>query len=295
MTGMSGRRAGFGAHGPRAQRRLDDARDQAGRAAEAARRPRPAAGDRRDAARRAWTRRVRCATSMTRRRGARVPCRRAYGARRGFRRTQGSKDAAAAGALLASQAERLVASDVVWDDLFKEPSVIVLQNEDDQRRRGARLELRPDARPREYRRWSRSGSGSTARPPPAHRRYAAGCTGPTSSPSRCSRAAGALATTENTVEASTDLAFVVRGQLRRQPGGQDPGDADDPAEPDADREEADDRHHQPRSRRRRSSSVTSRRSTSASADHADRRRARPGEEKTDNNTAEYPVIFSLGA
>ena len=38
-----------------------------------------------------------------------------------FRRTQGSKDAAAAGALLASQAERLVASDVVWDDLFKEP------------------------------------------------------------------------------------------------------------------------------------------------------------------------------
>ena len=47
-----------------------------------------------------------------------------------FRRTQGSKDAAAAGALLASQAERFVASDVVWDDLFKEPSVIVLRNEE---------------------------------------------------------------------------------------------------------------------------------------------------------------------
>jgi len=47
-----------------------------------------------------------------------------------FRRTQGSKDAAAAGALLASQAERLVAGDVVWDDLFKEPSVTVLRNED---------------------------------------------------------------------------------------------------------------------------------------------------------------------
>jgi hypothetical protein len=47
-----------------------------------------------------------------------------------FRRTQGSKDAAAAGALLASQAERLVASDVVWDDLFVEPSVTTLRTEE---------------------------------------------------------------------------------------------------------------------------------------------------------------------
>jgi hypothetical protein len=47
-----------------------------------------------------------------------------------FRRTQGSDDAAAAGALLASQAERLVAGDVVWDDLFMEPSVAVLRDEE---------------------------------------------------------------------------------------------------------------------------------------------------------------------
>jgi len=47
-----------------------------------------------------------------------------------FRRTQGSKDAAAAGALLASQAERLVASDVVWDDRFKDPAVGVLQEQE---------------------------------------------------------------------------------------------------------------------------------------------------------------------
>ena len=47
-----------------------------------------------------------------------------------FRRTQGSKDAAAAGALLASQAERLVASDVVWDDLFMEPSVGTLRTQE---------------------------------------------------------------------------------------------------------------------------------------------------------------------
>jgi hypothetical protein len=52
------------------------------------------------------------------------------GLREAFRRTQGSSDAAAAGALLASQAERLVASDVVWDDLFKEPAVSILQEEE---------------------------------------------------------------------------------------------------------------------------------------------------------------------
>jgi hypothetical protein len=51
------------------------------------------------------------------------------GLREAFRRTQGSKDAAGAGALLASQAERLVASDVIWDDLFKDPAVAVLQEQ----------------------------------------------------------------------------------------------------------------------------------------------------------------------
>jgi hypothetical protein len=47
-----------------------------------------------------------------------------------FRRTQGSKDAAASGALLASQAERLVASDVIWDDRFKEPAITELRNQE---------------------------------------------------------------------------------------------------------------------------------------------------------------------
>jgi hypothetical protein len=47
-----------------------------------------------------------------------------------FRRTRGSTDASAAGLLLASQAERLVAGDVVWDDLFKEPAVAVLREQD---------------------------------------------------------------------------------------------------------------------------------------------------------------------
>jgi hypothetical protein len=47
-----------------------------------------------------------------------------------FRNTRGSKDAAAAGALLAAQAQRLVASDVIWDDLFKTPTIAQLRQED---------------------------------------------------------------------------------------------------------------------------------------------------------------------
>jgi len=39
-----------------------------------------------------------------------------------LRETQTSRDAARAGELLSAQAERFVASDVVWDDLFKDPS-----------------------------------------------------------------------------------------------------------------------------------------------------------------------------
>ncbi len=47
-----------------------------------------------------------------------------------FRNTRGSKDAAAAGALLVGQAQRLVASDVVWDDLFKAAAIAELRDQD---------------------------------------------------------------------------------------------------------------------------------------------------------------------
>ena len=48
-----------------------------------------------------------------------------------FRSTSGQKasQAAAAGQLLAGQAERLSASDVVWDDLFKDPAIAVLRKQ----------------------------------------------------------------------------------------------------------------------------------------------------------------------
>lgn len=47
-----------------------------------------------------------------------------------FRRTADTQDAAAAGTLLASQAQRLVASDVIWDDLFEGPARAELRAQD---------------------------------------------------------------------------------------------------------------------------------------------------------------------
>ncbi|MGB2953808.1 MAG: hypothetical protein WBB74_10540 [Gaiellaceae bacterium] len=46
-----------------------------------------------------------------------------------FRRTANTKNASGAGALLAQQADRLVASDVVWDDNFRVPSMQVLKGQ----------------------------------------------------------------------------------------------------------------------------------------------------------------------
>ncbi|HWH06348.1 MAG TPA: CARDB domain-containing protein [Gaiellaceae bacterium] len=47
-----------------------------------------------------------------------------------FARTAGTQDANAAGTLLASQAQRLVASDVIWDDRFAQPATEVLRAQD---------------------------------------------------------------------------------------------------------------------------------------------------------------------
>ena len=63
-------------------------------------------------------------------RGARVPGRRAHGARSGVsgaRRARRTRPLQARPSL--PQAERLVASDVVWDDLFKDQAVLVLKDE----------------------------------------------------------------------------------------------------------------------------------------------------------------------
>jgi CARDB len=47
-----------------------------------------------------------------------------------LRKTTASTDADTAGELLAAQAQRLVTSDVLWDDLFKEPTTRILEEED---------------------------------------------------------------------------------------------------------------------------------------------------------------------
>jgi hypothetical protein len=47
-----------------------------------------------------------------------------------FGQTAGSENATAAGSLLAAQTQRLLASDVIWDDLFREPAVEELRRRD---------------------------------------------------------------------------------------------------------------------------------------------------------------------
>ncbi|MFL5955591.1 MAG: hypothetical protein ACJ76I_15945 [Gaiellaceae bacterium] len=51
------------------------------------------------------------------------------GLARAFGATAGSKNTGSDATLLATWAQRLLASDVDWDDLFKEPATIVMQNE----------------------------------------------------------------------------------------------------------------------------------------------------------------------
>jgi len=216
----------------------------------------------------------------------------------GFRRTQGSKDAAAAGALLASQAERLVASDVVWDDLFKDRAVTVLQ---EQKVSGVEVPdsnfvQTPDlASTRSMVPiWERingsaaSGNGTTT---------TTGLHG-TNIESVTVVPGGQVlsASAENTVEASTDLAFAVAVAnggdnqevkievtltIQQSPTPIVKKQTIDIINPDETKR------------------VVFR--DFPSVDFGERRVMRidvdpvPGEETTSNNTAEYPVIFSLGA
>jgi CARDB len=215
-----------------------------------------------------------------------------------FRRTQGSKDAAAAGALLASQAERFVASDVVWDDLFKEPSVTVLRNEEI-----SGVEV-PDSNfiqtpdlastrsmvPIWERINGSAASGSTGGTP-------SGLHGTNIESVKVIPGGQTLSeSTENTVEASTDLGFAVAVHnggdsqevkievtltIQQSPTPIVKKQTIDIINPDE------------------TKTVVFR--DFPSVDFGERRIMRidvdpvPGEAKTDNNSAEYPIIFSLGA
>ena len=215
-----------------------------------------------------------------------------------FRRTQGSKDAAAAGALLASQAERLVASDVVWDDLFKEPGIIVLKTEnisgvvvpDSNFVQTPDLASTRSMVPIWERINGSAASGSTSGTP-------SGLHGTNIESVKVVPGGQTLSeSTENTVEASTDLGFAVTVAnggdsqevkipvtltIQQSPTPIVKKMTIDIINPDE------------------SKTVVFR--DFPSVDFGERRIMRidvepvPGEAKTDNNSAEYPIIFSLGA
>ena len=214
----------------------------------------------------------------------------------GFRRTQGSKDAAAAGALLASQAERLVASDVVWDDRFKEPAVSVLQQEEISGVEvpDSNFVQTPDlASTRSMVPiWERingsaaSGTGSTT-----------GLHGTNIESVKVVPGGQQLsASTENTVEASTDLAFAVAV-----------ADSGDNQEVKIEVTLTIQQSPTPIVKKQTIDIINPGETKTVvfrdfpSVDFGERRIMRidvdpvPGEENTGNNSAEYPVIFSLGA
>ncbi len=215
-----------------------------------------------------------------------------------FRRTQGSKDAAAAGALLASQAERLLASDVVWDDLFKQPSIVVLRTED---LSGIAV---PDSNFVQT-----PDLASTRSMVPIWERIngsaASGSTGGTPSGLHGTNIEQVTVvpggqvlseSAENTVEASTDLGFAVAVAnggnsqevkievtltIQQSPTPIVKKQTIDIINPDE------------------TKTVVFR--DFPSVDFGERRIMRidvdpvPGEQRTNNNSAEYPIIFSLGA
>jgi len=214
----------------------------------------------------------------------------------GFRRTQGSKDAAAAGELLATQAERLVASDVVWDDLFKDPAVAVLQGEEIS---GVEVPdsnfiQTPDlASTRSmvpiWERINGSAASGTATTTGLH--------GTNIESVKVVPGGQVLsASTENTVEASTDLAFAVAV-----------ADSGDHQEVKIQVTLTIQQSPTPIVKKQTIDIINPGETKTVvfrdfpSVDFGERRIMRidvdpvPGEENTGNNSAEYPIIFSLGA
>lgn len=213
-----------------------------------------------------------------------------------FQRTQGSKDAAAAGALLASRAERLVASDVIWDDLFMQPAVEMLQ-----RQEVSGVEVpdsnfvqTPDLASTQSMVpiWERingsaaSGSGTTG-----------GLHGTNIETVKIVPGGATLSqSTENTVEASTDLTFAVAV-----------ANSGDNQEVKIEVTLTIQQSPTPIVKKQTIDIINPGETKTVvfrdfpSVDFGERRTLRidvdpvPGEENTGNNSAEYPVIFSLGA
>ena len=213
-----------------------------------------------------------------------------------FQQTQGSKDAAAAGALLASRAERLVASDVIWDDRFKDAAVEVLQQEkvtgvnvpDSNFVQTPDLASTRSMVPI----WERingsaaSGTGTTT-----------GLHGTNIESVRVIAGGQVLsASTENTVEASTDLAFEVAI-----------ANSGDSQEVKIEVTLTIQQSPTPIVKKQTIEIINPDETKKVvfrdfpSVDFGERRITRvdvdpvPGETNTGNNSAEYPVIFSLGA
>ena len=213
-----------------------------------------------------------------------------------FKRSQGSKDAAAAGELLAAQAQRLVASDVVWDDRFKARAVSVLQEQDitGVEVPDSNFVQTPDLASTRTMVpiWERiNGSAASGGGTPT------GLHGTGIESVRVVPGGQQLSTaTENTVEASTDLAFAVAVT-----NSGDHQEVEIPVTLTIQQSPT------PIVKKQTIDIINPGETKTVvfrdfpSVDFGERRIMRidvdpvPGETNTQNNSAEYPVIFSLGA
>jgi hypothetical protein len=212
---------------------------------------------------------------------------------RAFRETATSRDANAAGQLLAEHAQRLVASDVIWDDLFKQPAVDELRDQDigGVEVPDSNFIQNPDlASARSMTLiWQRGRGAATSGTPSGL--HGTGIVSVKALPSGETLSES----TENTIRGATDLAFEVAVE-----NGGDSQEVqigvtltiEQAPRPIVKREEIDlinpDEIKTVVFRNIGAVSYATR--TTLKVDV----RAVPGEANRDNNTASYPVIFSLG-
>ena len=195
--------------------------------------------------------------------------------------------------VLSEQADRLIASDIVWEDLYRVPATARAEERGDQRRHDPELPVRREPRPDD-------GALDVAPPDPAarddDRRHADGH--PRHEHRRREDTAGRPDALPDRDEhrRRDDRARVRRHDpgLRRLAGGRDQGDADDPEAAGAIVRTKTVALINPGQTKSITfgdlGQVPFAQKTTVHVDVA----TVPGEHNTDNNKASFPVIFSLG-
>ena len=192
-----------------------------------------------------------------------------------------------------TQARRLEASDVVWQVPLPRPRAGDAPGRGPRRRHRARVRLRRERRALHGPLDDGDLAPRSTAPRPAARPSGVHGTGAREGRRPARRHAALDRHRDDDQGLDRSRVRRLRQEHRREPGGRRRGDADDPEGYDPDREEADDRPA--RHRRDQDGHVQGlpRGAVRREDVRAGERQAGAGEQNTGNNSAEYPVIFSL--